>query len=1178
MDKTAFWQQKLIQFFHDPPAKPYFRYGRSKWFEALVQRIMGEEDGNKLLAKKSLKGHKRIAAALYQAQSGMELKYTIGAPDWCAGGADRPLLYARNRSDSVNVYWSEPANRIIVHPLAEGYQLQVEPLLGDDDLTRRELAQSLLEAEMEVAADQDLPHPVWDDPEGLEVAFVTLWRRFRDELIARRNPLDGRPGSDPLWEEMPADSRCPDHSIWDHLRVTTALAFLKPHRMNERAWLDNQWSEGAREPWLLRFSIGPAQGFIAEARTGRDLWTGSMLLAELAWAAMQPFVERYGPDCILYPDLRANPRVDTWLYDAYPDALRPGANPSSFAAILPNAFVVLVPKGGAGHLESLETLAAAATHAVTRHWAELAAKVRAWLESTVGQGAWTAIWDRQLKEPPLYCIWTAVPWLPLGCIQDPEHLLGRALPVQKAGFRAPKDPAGAARDRQVMNDRTARLRPWVPPEVWALYERTRYTYAASKLEYHQMERGFDYALTHHQLSARHALRKRSYPVPENALADEHGEKCTLCGKRQALTNAGGTVDGLDHLRQQARDFWRRKALDPDETGAERLCGVCTLKRFLVTADQDDNRLVFNHVWAGTNPEDRYRDRDEKLRVPFPSTATVAAQRFIAAVLKDTALRPQLDALLAACDAAGLERTSFARSLPRLAAQAAGLTGALRAFLEYEPEDLLFPDAIEGKARGLRDRAGRAPDAAHLVHRADALGKVAAASRDLLKTARKRWTPSRQGSRERPAEPTPGFGLASVRNVDQLPTSPGTQIAVIRMDGDRMGRLLLGDADSIATRWRDVIHPDAVAQLKDSESLQKAGWGDLLDAKRLMGPSLHAFVTRALGHFGHRIVPWVVEMEFSGRLIYAGGDDLLCLAPADEALDLAARLQQLYSAAWVVDTDPSLDLKADPWAWRHRDWQGSYDQDRARRRFAIPLMGPDKAPIRLPVERGDLLEPHSADTSNSASLPVEGPLLPMLGRGVSLSAGIAFGHYKTPLSVLLARSQALLKFAKEPDTDGGPPPGAIWTGRRALAVGHASRGGEKTRFALPWNGPDDAPDESPRAHRAMTLVRDAFRDGGLSSRLPYKLRERAPAVQQALQEIAKHPLVEPDEDDREERLLRGLLRTCLGGPEIAQDRQNAALALWRQGIRLHPNDPDRYTDGLLFCRALAGGGDSEGEGP
>ena len=96
--------------------------------------------------------------------------------------------------------------------------------------------------------------------------------------------------------------RVPDHSIWDHLDLTSAFA---------GAFAADPDGDAA----LLALSIGPVQGFIASARTTSDLWAGSHLLARLAWEAMKPVCEALGPDAILFPRLRGVPQVDLWLRD-----------------------------------------------------------------------------------------------------------------------------------------------------------------------------------------------------------------------------------------------------------------------------------------------------------------------------------------------------------------------------------------------------------------------------------------------------------------------------------------------------------------------------------------------------------------------------------------------------------------------------------------------------------------------------------------------------------------------------------------------------------------------------------------------------------------------------------------------------------------------------------------------
>ncbi|MBL8470941.1 MAG: hypothetical protein JNM98_04015, partial [Rhodocyclaceae bacterium] len=327
-------------------------------------------------------------------------------------------------------------------------------------------------------------------------------------------------------------------------------------------------------------------------------------------------------------------------------------------------------------------------------------------------------------------------------------------------------------------------------------------------------------------------------------------------------------------------------------------------------------------------------------------------------------------------------------------------------------------------------------------------------------------------------------------------------------------------------------------------------------------------------FSHCIVPWVVEREFSGRLIYAGGDDLLCIVPADEALDLTARLQQLFSAAWVVDTGAPKDL--DQWAWRRRDWQGTYDQTAARGRFVIPLPGEggDSA-IRL-CRDGQRVAAHPADAALLPdSMRVDGRLLPMLGRAASLSAGIAIAHYKTPLSVLLRRSRELLDLAKEPYRDNEAPPHVAWRGRRGLALGHASRGGEKTRFALPWSSGEAGAID---AQRNLKLLAQAFGEGRLPGRLPYKLRELALTARCALERVAEQNQSADAHAQAHKMLLGGLLRQCLEG-DGSEEIFAAALSIWQQGIDLACGDEGRYTDGLLLCRQLGrgeSGADDEGD--
>jgi len=114
--------------------------------------------------------------------------------------------------------------------------------------------------------------------------FLFLWRFLPDIF--------------PWIEKHPADSRTPNHSIYDHLVQTSAIATCLQE--NDK-------------PAFLIFTITPVQSFIATARKTSDLWAGSFLLSYLTYKAIEKIIEKLGPDHIIFPNLRCQPLLDVWL-------------------------------------------------------------------------------------------------------------------------------------------------------------------------------------------------------------------------------------------------------------------------------------------------------------------------------------------------------------------------------------------------------------------------------------------------------------------------------------------------------------------------------------------------------------------------------------------------------------------------------------------------------------------------------------------------------------------------------------------------------------------------------------------------------------------------------------------------------------------------------------------------
>jgi CRISPR-associated protein Cmr2 len=152
-----------------------------------------------------------------------------------------------------------------------------------------------------------------NEEERAKFIFLFLWR-FYPEIFPEIN-------------KHPADSRAPNHSIYDHLVQTSAIVSALPN------------------PAFLLFTIGPVQSFISKARKTSDLWSASYMLSYLIWESMKPLVEKFGPDVIIFPNLLGQPLFDRWICElkfnnqTFRDLLnRHFGNESWFRKFIDNAY------------------------------------------------------------------------------------------------------------------------------------------------------------------------------------------------------------------------------------------------------------------------------------------------------------------------------------------------------------------------------------------------------------------------------------------------------------------------------------------------------------------------------------------------------------------------------------------------------------------------------------------------------------------------------------------------------------------------------------------------------------------------------------------------------------------------------------------------------------------------
>jgi CRISPR-associated protein Cmr2 len=117
-------------------------------------------------------------------------------------------------------------------------------------------------------------------------------------------------------------------------------------------------------------------------------------------------------------------------------------------------------------------------------------------------------------------------------------------------------------------------------------------------------------------------------------------------------------------------------------------------------------------------------------------------------------------------------------------------------------------------------------------------------------------------------------------------------ALLLMDGDRMGQWLSG-GDAFAISYLQSFHPD-VREGFEKLARERKSLADYGAQRRALSPNRHLAISGALNEFSLAVVRHVIEEEHLGRVIYAGGDDVLAMLPVADLPSAMQRLRLAYS--------------------------------------------------------------------------------------------------------------------------------------------------------------------------------------------------------------------------------------------------------------------------------------------
>ncbi len=726
--------RKIQALLHDPPEKPI-----------ILGKIGHEGRAKELMRELGLLDEARIPD-------------DVRTADHIASAADRIDLpkYERFIAD----FCGKP---VIMHPLS------------GKEFDLKSLAQVNIQ-DVSSTVDRAVVHLSGKYKEDSEKLYLALWRELV-ELLKKSGEGSAKLGQ--LWELLPADTRIPDHSIWEHKRVTSAIAGALP------------------KPAFLLFAIGPVQDFIATARKTQDLWAGSYLLSYLSWSAMKLVAEEFGPDSLIFPDLCGQPFADKWLIDKGLQIEKPKSEELS-SPTLPNRFLAIVPEG------SVKDIAERAKQAVKNTFKDACYTVKTKMAETLNisnSTQWDEIWQRQ-TEDFIETYWAALP------IDNYTTFL--TIYKSLMGLTSNTEFDNLLKEYQTKG---------FDPNIGTVY-------------------GQIYRLVEKTLGSRKTVR-------DFKQTDEPNHKCTLCGVREPVHPGTYNNQSCSDTSGALKNWWQEVVIPalPQIRKSERLCAVCITKR-----------LSSKHYFSDTLNFD--------INDSFPSVSMIATASFKLRVIENmnnNNLAVKVGCFVDTIQALAGERAS---GIPVPMVIRACRDEISRKFARLEG-DWLYKAVFDDVKTLLEENQDR-------LQETDLKKLIAVAKekqQELFKTIKEIPDDRRIGN-------------------------PSTYYAILLMDGDNMGKWLSGEC---APGIKDVLHPIVKNTLENDSS-----WQGLLKQKRPLNPSLHLATSKALRDFSLRVAREIVEKDHLGKLVYAGGDDVLAFVNLRDLPEVMRKLRAYFSGSLVAD--------------------------------------------------------------------------------------------------------------------------------------------------------------------------------------------------------------------------------------------------------------------------------------
>ncbi|NJN13028.1 MAG: type III-B CRISPR-associated protein Cas10/Cmr2 [Richelia sp. RM1_1_1] len=702
----------------------------------------------------------------------------------------------------------------------------------------------------EVIRDKDKPE---EDEENLKRLFWWCWR-FLPKLLelSQINLLK------PAHSILPD---CPQHSYNSTVSALVGAMFAQ------------QQQDESTHPYLLIFTFSPVQEFIKSSRKFLDFWAGSYLLhyfsAILCWEAAQ----QYGADAVITPSLWSQEIIDALLVDHYPEFQQyfeqyeyshpvqkflDKQSQSLCTAGFPNVITVLVPGK-----ESAIQLGKDLEKTLKNHWYDVSCQVRKDVKETVISKVSELIKDEsnqvlqeiksEFNNSDFSSLEQELKQFAQGGCWEWNKLWDAQINHSWETYFVAVPLGNPFQELQV--NTTDQLQ-WEQAQNIIAQPKIELPTDAERQAYTTMNVGSWWGSFQARLgNAIQAVKNtRTWQIPVAS-----GERSTLSGQYSALHPRflyQNFQNGLGLPSESMRLFWKVISLAYPGVfnGSEKLNAIELTKR-----------LAWKHGGVATNlgvKEEDLKD-DYEVLIRFPNLSSIAAANFTAHHPRKVQkywsdLRQQIKnhAKLNIKHDEFCSRTRRPFQVQRADTELSKLNNSDNGY-----------NGVMFASKWLADDMGL-----NSSEKADL--------RSVVDTVQKQH-----------------FGDGS----------PADWWVLVLGDGDGMGSYVSG---SKLKNYTDYI----VSELVDRSNITDTHWQQLLATKKRMGPATHVGLNRALLDFSNRLVPYITEQRFCGRVIYSGGDDVKAVL---SLADLPEYLRSLR-AAWCGKQDPFEEFtnQGGYWQWQN----------------------------------------------------------------------------------------------------------------------------------------------------------------------------------------------------------------------------------------------------------------------